>query len=238
MPLSLPFLPEFHDVDVTNFEAVARFLQQLAAGGAPSWSLMVVPDGGDADGERRVAFARQLRVWRQQGHVLHLHGCRHRADVALPRTWRGRMALKMTNNEAEFAGLDGVDSWRLLQRALVAWRVLDVGDAAGFVAPTWHDNAFLRAQCRDAGLGAYGGRARIWDLRTGASRRSPAFSFAGLPAWSLPVVRGLAVAYIRLTEKFKLPMPRLVLHPVDFAPEQAPATLALLRALLSRKGSN
>ncbi len=232
MSVPLAFLPEYHDVTVANFSEVAGHLELLGAQGVPCWSLMVVPDVAGAGPGQVAAFAEQLRCWRNAGHSLCVHGMRHRALAGLARSCQGRLALRLTGNEAEFAGLGFTDSEALLQEALRAWDALQVGPAEGFVPPTWHDNPYLFAQCQQAGFVHYGARTWVWNADRGW-QKSISWSFAGLPEWSLPGVRAFAKVAARL-----LPgLPRLVLHPCDFAPGRVDATLRVLRSFV-RSGSS
>lgn len=225
------FQAEFHDVGAENAAAVVDILQQLAEAGWPRWALMVVPDATEVAMQTRVEFQQFLRAWRVQGHGLFAHGFRHRADAGLRRSWLGEQILALTGNEAEFAGLGRSDSLALLERARLAWEALEVGAAEGFVAPTWHANVYLKSQCRRIGWRFFGSRWFVHDLSDNTRRFSPAFSFAGLPEWSLDFVRLCARVYAWLGRHLPLPSARLVLHPSDLKPEQRGATLALLRSL-------
>jgi len=229
MPASIWFQPEFHDVTVDNFPSVASYLAMLSTVGLPCWHLMVVPDTEGAGAERALEFAAQLHKWQSHGHKLHLHGFRHHANLTQTRSWSGRLALRLTNGEAEFAGLDYHASNHLLQCALEAWYKLDLGTPNGFVPPTWFGNAYLLKQCQANGLSSYGSRWFIWQNQMG-TLFSPAFSCAGLPSWAQILVRraGQIYAHIRWGR------PRVVLHPCDFTPSHLSATLSLIRSLAAK----
>jgi peptidoglycan/xylan/chitin deacetylase (PgdA/CDA1 family) len=206
-------IPEFHDISVWNFETVAAALQEPALARRGKWRLMVVPCLDGAGAERAQGFREQLAAWKGQGHALCLHGLRHKSDPELARSLVGKLILKLTNGEAEFAGLSEADSGELLRKAVLAWNNLGVGEPKALVPPTWHANAYLPQQARDLGFEFYGGR--LWSLRLadGEWKRefSVPFSFAGIPGW----VACLAKVAARVCEKLPAwgPAGRLVLHP-------------------------
>jgi predicted deacetylase len=202
---------EFHDVGVCNFSQVAGELQKFGDG--ISWNLMVIPFLGDLEVEAFEKFAMQILKWKKEGHSLYLHGYRHKADLSLKRSLPGRLALRLTNSEAEFAGLSKNDSEMLLHKALQAWQKLNVGGAQGFVAPAWYGSKALFNLCRELGFDNYSSRFIIWNKSTG-SRLSLPFSTAGLPKCTIPIVNFCEKIYLRIYGIFGfLPVPRVVKHP-------------------------
>ena len=111
------FVPEFHDASVHNFESVDQLLQELMSQGPTQWHIMVIPSTEGATPQRVQAFTQQLRAWLDHGHYLHVHGFQHHASPGSRRSWLGWLALRCTQNEAEFAGLNAHDSSNLLDRA-------------------------------------------------------------------------------------------------------------------------
>jgi len=202
---------EFHDVGIRNFSQVDEELQRL--GGDISWNLMVIPFLGELEVEAFEKFAMQILKWKREGHCLYLHGYRHKADLSLKRSLLGKLALRFTNSEAEFAGLSKSDSEMLLQKALQAWQKLNAGEAQGFVAPAWYGSKMLFYLCRELGFENYGSRFIIWN-KTEGSRLSLPFSTAGLPKFAAPFVNFCEKIYLRIYGIFNfLPIPRIVKHP-------------------------
>jgi predicted deacetylase len=202
---------EFHDVGVSNFSQVAEELQRL--GGGISWNLMVIPFLGDLEGEAFEKFAMQLLEWKKEGHALHLHGYRHKADLNLKRSPLGWLALRLTNFEAEFAGLSKNDSKILLENALQEWQKLNAGETLGFAAPAWYGSKELFNLCKDLGFENYSSRFIIWNKNKG-TRFSLPFSTAGLPECVVPIVNFCEKIYLRIYGIFGfLPVPRIVKHP-------------------------
>jgi len=202
---------EFHDVGVCNFSQVAGELQKF--GGGISWNLMVIPFLGNPEAEAFEKFAMQILEWKKEGHCLYLHGYRHKADLSLKRSLPGRLALRLTNFEAEFAGLSKSDSEMLLRKALQAWQKLNAGEAQGFVAPAWYGSKMLFNLCRELGFENYSSRFIIWNKSKG-SRFSLPFSTAGLPECVIPIVNFCEKIYLRIYGIFGfLPVPRIVKHP-------------------------
>lgn len=219
------FLPEFHDIAEANAPVVAEFLQALAKRNGGAFSLLIIPEPMGS------TLSELCRQWLQSGHQLGLHGYRHVADTSLHRSRRGKIALCLTGNEAEFAGLGAADSQFLLHEALHVWDSLQLGKPPIFVAPTWHDNPYLRAQCRAAGIAFYDRHLCRYALRTNQRHIMPAFSFAGVPSWSLWLIAQAARFYGLLARALPLPTARLVLHPCDISPERIAATWQILAQL-------
>jgi len=202
---------EFHDVGICNFSQVSEELQKL--GGGISWNLMVIPFLGELEDEAFEKFATQILKWKIEGHCLYLHGYRHKADLSLKRNLLGRLALRLTNSEAEFAGLSKNDSKILLRKALQAWQKLNAGEAQGFVAPAWYGSKKLFYLCKELGFENYSSRFIIWNKSKG-SRFSLPFSTAGLPKCVIPFVNFCEKIYLKIYSIFNfLPIPRIVKHP-------------------------
>jgi predicted deacetylase len=159
-------------------------------------------------------FAAQLLKWKNEGHALHLHGYKHKANLNLKRSLLGRLALRLTNSEAEFAGLSKEDSKAILEKALEAWKKLNIGDAQGFTAPAWYGSKALFCLCKDLGFENYSSRFIIWSRSKGAKLSVP-FSTAGLPKILIPFVRIAEKIYLNIYSIFGfLPIPRIVMHPI------------------------
>jgi predicted deacetylase len=201
---------EFHDVNASNFLQAAMQLQEF--GSDIRWNFMVIPFVEDI--ENKSDFAMQLLKWKDEGHALHLHGYKHKADLNLKRSLRGRLALRLTNSEAEFAGLSKDDSKAVLEKALEAWKKLNVGEAQGFTAPAWYGSKALFCLCKDLGFESYSSRFIIWSKSKGAKFSVP-FSTAGLPKILIPFVNITEKIYLKLYKVFRfLPIPRIVMHPI------------------------
>jgi len=195
---------EFHDVSVCNFSDIATELQKY--GSSISWNLMVIPFSEGDTGK----FVFQLLEWKKSGHNLYIHGYKHKADLNLKRSLLGRLALRFTNYEAEFAGLSEDDSKMLLNKGLEAWQKLNVGEANGFVAPAWYGSLF--SLCKGLGFKNYGSRFFIWNKDNGF-RFSIPFSTAGIPKFLIPIVKIGERIYLKIYGIFSfLPVPRIVLH--------------------------
>jgi len=199
---------EFHDVEVCNFERIAAELRRF--GGDIKWNLMVIPFVGELEVEALGRFKTQLLEWKKEGHSLYLHGFMHKAGPGFKRSLFGRMALRLTNYEAEFAGLSKEDSRELLREALLAWQKLNAGEAQGFVAPAWYGSLF--SLCKELGFENYSSRFIVWS-KAGGARLSMPFSTAGLPKFIIPIVNLCEKIYVKIygTLSF-LPIPRIVKH--------------------------
>jgi predicted deacetylase len=211
MPCSLVY--EFHDINVENFANIADVLREF--GTDENWNLMVIPFCDGMQPNVLSAFSKQLLEWKREGHSLYLHGYRHKANINLKRSLLGRLALRLTNSEAEFAGLSKEDSKMLLNEALQEWQKLGVGEAAGFVPPAWYGSRMLFYLCKDLGFENYSRRFVVWNKGKGIVLSMP-FSTAGLPALAIPIVNLCEKIYLKVYKIFNfLPMPRIVKHPAE-----------------------
>ena len=198
---------------VRNFSQIAGELQEF--GGGIKWNLMVIPFFGELGVEALEKFAGQLFEWKKEGHSLYLHGYKHKANFSLKRGLLGKIALRLTNSEAEFAGLSKSDSKMLLGEALQAWQKLGVGPAQGFVAPAWYGSESMFLLCKELGFENYSSRFIIWNRARG-SRFSIPFSTAGLPSFIAPLVNLCEKAYMKIYKTLSfLPVPRIVKHPTE-----------------------
>jgi peptidoglycan/xylan/chitin deacetylase (PgdA/CDA1 family) len=204
---------EFHDINAGNFAKIADILKK--SGTNEKWNLMVVPFSEGIQPGVLKAFSEQLLEWKKEGHNLYLHGYMHKANANLKRSLRGRLALRLTNSEAEFAGLSKEDSKMLLEKALQEWQKLNAGEANGFVPPAWYGSKMLFYLCKNLGFENYNGRFVVWNKDRGF-RFSLPFSTAGLPRPAIPIVNLCEKIYLKVYKIFSfLPMPRIARHPMD-----------------------
>ncbi len=222
------FLVAFHDVCPENCEWIATELALLESLGVTTCALGVIPH---AEGESIPKFRAQLLRWQDQGYEFLLHGYRHQANVDSPRSLGGRMALRMTGGQAEFAGLSEGQSAKLLEEAIRSWDRLGLGRALGFVPPTWHANSQLPFQALQVGWSVY--EARFSLMVQGSPVPQNIFSipasFAGLGPMSGALARKLA--------KYVVPhlpgIPRLVFHPGELSGVNGPVLQGLVRSWLA-----
>ncbi|MDR0517091.1 MAG: DUF2334 domain-containing protein [Fibromonadaceae bacterium] len=204
---------EFHDICAGNFSGIAKALSSF--GNGIKWNLMIIPFCGEAEPQVTEAFKKQIWLWKKDGYSLHLHGYKHKVSSSFERSFSGKIALGLTNGEAEFAGLSSASSAELLEEALQEWQKLGVGKPSGFVAPAWYASMDVFEHCKRLGFENYGSRFFVWNKYKGL-RLSVPFSVAGLPKFSLFFVRMCKKIYLKIFSKFCfLPVPRIVKHPGD-----------------------
>ncbi len=197
-----------HDVGISHFDQVRFLVEKLYQLAGKPFSLLVIPYLGNAPEEKKQAFVQQLKDWENRGFEFLLHGYTHAADPNPARTLRGKLALKLTGGEAEFAGLPEASSRAQFELARNAWEQLGLENPAGFVPPTWHANSFLKNQV----LENYEWYEDRFFLYSKADRVfSPAVSFAGIPKPAL----ALAAIYWKACVHLPFTLPRLTLHPAD-----------------------
>lgn len=200
----------FHDLSIDNTSKVLPILNKLKSIIGNPFPVLVIPSTKNFSKEQVSEFSSILQNLQNDGFELLIHGFNHQADKNLTRDLYGKIALSLTNNEAEFAGLQEKDSALLLQNAFNCWDSFNLKQPIGFVAPTWHGNRFLKKQVLANDL--------IFEerffLRKNNCKKifSPVISFAGMPKFSFPLLF-LAGKTLNL---FSPGIPRLALHPSDF----------------------
>lgn len=225
------FLLCFHDLSVQNHKTVLPVLLKLKKIAGP-FSVLVIPCVDGATAEQVGEFRGTLKLLLDEGFELALHGFRHSAELDRKRSLFGKLALSMTGNEAEFAGLGEFESERLFQSAIDAWDSLFKEiplNPIAFVPPTWYGNSFLMYQALDRGM-IFEGRFKL-ALADGVGWTSLVTSFAGIPAWS----ECLAFAFGSFILKMPFGVPRIALHPVDFPKYENKIIQLVKKALESRE---
>ena len=134
------FILCYHSLTVNNFKKASVQIRKLAeAAGAPI-SIAVVPAIGAAPESEAEQFREELEKFVKEGYEIMLHGARHRADLQMKRSLQGKIVLWISNNGAEFAGIDERFTQALLKRSLALWKAHGTGKASGFIPPIWFGN--------------------------------------------------------------------------------------------------
>lgn len=228
------FILCYHDFSVRNFRRASEHIRLLSDAADGPIAIAVIPSTEGATEEDIHAFKDELNRLIFAGHELLLHGSKHLASQPFSRSVLGKAALFLTDNEAEFAGLDEWDSFVLLEQATERWNALSLPPLSGFVPPAWYGNPFLKKQVLEK-FAFYDGRFSVaGKLRNCQRTFSLAVSFAGLPKWSLPLVTLLAKTVLRLP----FGVPRLVFHPVDFETLGERKILFLVREFSRQRKKN
>ena len=138
------FILCYHSFSATNFKRARTQIRKLAdAAGAPI-SIAVVPSIGAVPESEADEFREELEKFVQEGYEIMLHGARHRADLFIKRSLQGKFALWISNNEAEFAGLNERLTQTLLKRSLALWNAHGTEKPSGFIPPIWFGNKYLK----------------------------------------------------------------------------------------------
>jgi predicted deacetylase len=228
-----------HDVAPATWPQCARLLELLDALGAPSVTLLVVPDWhGQGRVDRAPEFLRAIDHRLARGNEVALHGYFHRDDAPAPRTlpaWLRRRVL--TAGEGEFAELpcdiaearirNGLDMF-----ARLGWKI------DGFVPPAWLASAGTRLALQRVGLSwtsthtaliALGGAAEL-------EQRIPAPCLTASPrsAWRRHASRLWLRSALQLTAQS--PLLRVGLHPGDAEhPDLLACWQGILKTLLAQR---
>lgn len=226
----------YHDLSVHNAKQAVSQIRRIADVAKSPITVAVIPDGMQKESERDF-FRTELENLLTDGFELLLHGTRHLAIENSDRTFLGKTALSLTGDEAEFAGLDECDSFRLLEQGIALWESLGLELPQGFVPPAWYGNAFLKNQVLHK-FRYYEDRFAVYKRKDANSENpsaqkilSPALSFAGLPKFSLNVAQTSAC----LALQSPVGTPRLVFHPVDFDAIGESRIFNLTRFALSKR---
>ena len=186
------FILCYHSFSVNNFKKASVQIRKLAEAAGSPISIAVIPAFGAAPESEAEQFREELDKFVKEGYEIMLHGARHRADLSLNRSIAGKLALLVSNNEAEFAGIDERFTQALLKRSLALWKAHGNGKPSGFIPPIWFGNKYLKEQALEIFdyyedfHGIYQkvkGNIKKTNSRYRADLRLPSYALAG---WSPP----------------------------------------------------
>ncbi|MCQ2049902.1 MAG: DUF2334 domain-containing protein [Candidatus Saccharibacteria bacterium] len=233
--MSKSYLLCFHDLSVWNFKTVASILQEIQDITKTPFSILVIPDTEGASHEQIQEYRKFLYDLQDKGFELALHGFRHHAKLSKDRSYIGLCQMKMTNGEAEFAGICKQKTKKLLKQGLEAWFSLmeqegqKTPSPVAFIPPTWYGNKSLPSLVNRAGM-LYESRIALSPV-IGRTKASPVVSFAGIPRASEP----LAFLWGELMLKSPVGVPRIALHPEDFPRLKYPIKKLIRSATAQRR---
>ena len=207
------FILCYHSFSVMNFKKARVQIRKIAEAAGSPISIAVVPAFGAAPESEAEEFREELEKFVQEGYEIMLHGARHRADLSLKRSLQGKLALMISNNGAEFAGLNERLTQALLKRSLALWKAHGSGKPSGFIPPIWFGNKFLKKQALEI-FDYYEDYHGIYKKVGDKIKKtySKTLSFAVIPNALL----GLAQTYACLRMLLPGGVHRLVFHEKDF----------------------
>lgn len=207
------FILCYHSFSVNNFKKASVQIRKLAEAAGSTISIAVIPAFGAAPESEAEQFREELDKFVKEGYEIMLHGARHRADLSLNRSIAGKLALLVSNNEAEFAGIDERFTQALLKRSLALWKAHGNGKPSGFIPPIWFGNKYLKEQALEI-FDYYEDFHGIYQKVKGNIKKtnSATLSFSILPT---PIL-GIAQTYACLRMLLPGGVHRLVFHDKDF----------------------
>ena len=207
------FILCYHSFSVNNFKKASVQIRKLAEAAGSPISIAVIPAFGAAPESEAEQFREELEKFVKEGYEIMLHGARHRADLSLNRSIAGKLALLVSNNEAEFAGIDERFTQALLKRSLALWKAHGNGKPSGFIPPVWFGNKYLKEQALEI-FDYYEDFHGIYQKVKGNIKKtnSATLSFSILPT---PLL-GIAQTYACLRMLLPGGVHRLVFHDKDF----------------------
>ena len=207
------FILCYHSFSVNNFKKASVQIRKLAEAAGSPISIAVIPAFGAAPESEAEQFREELEKFVKEGYEIMLHGARHRADLSLNRSIAGKLALLVSNNEAEFAGIDERFTQALLKRSLALWKAHGNGKPSGFIPPIWFGNKYLKEQALEI-FDYYEDFHGIYQKVKGNIKKtnSATLSFSILPT---PLL-GIAQTYACLRMLLPGGVHRLVFHDKDF----------------------
>lgn len=207
------FILCYHSFSVNNFKKASVQIRKLAEAAGSPISIAVIPAFGAAPESEADQFREELDKFVKEGYEIMLHGARHRADLSLNRSIAGKLALLVSNNEAEFAGIDERFTQALLKRSLALWKAHGNGKPSGFIPPIWFGNKYLKEQALEI-FDYYEDFHGIYQKVKGNIKKtnSATLSFSILPT---PIL-GIAQTYACLRMLLPGGVHRLVFHDKDF----------------------
>lgn len=225
---------ELHDIHQDNFKEIDQMLKLLDQYSIADLSLMVIPEIDSPKDSN--SSKEEFRKWLLEKeeivyYNIYCHGWKHIADPKLKRSLMGKKICKITNNEAEFAGLSKYQIRKLLKNALAAWDDLSQGkiECCGFVAPTWHAPRIIIKQALDLGFKTVGTRFLWWwENEKGSLQKEWSIPLSMFSNDTKKLEQSLAWAR-KANSFFHENRVRLLLHPVDF---DSPQKAALMKTFL------
>ena len=207
------FILCYHSFSVNNFKKASVQIRKLAEAAGSPISIAVIPAFGAAPESEAEQFREELDKFVKEGYEIMLHGARHRADLSLNRSIAGKLALLVSNNEAEFAGIDERFTQALIKRSLALWKAHGNGKPSGFIPPIWFGNKYLKEQALEI-FDYYEDFHGIYQKVKGNIKKtnSATLSFSILPT---PLL-GIAQTYACLRMLLPGGVHRLVFHDKDF----------------------
>ena len=207
------FILCYHSFSVNNFKKASVQIRKLAEAAGSPISIAVIPAFGAAPESEAEQFREELDKFVKEGYEIMLHGARHRADLSLNRSIAGKLALLVSNNEAEFAGIDERFTQALLKRSLALWKAHGNGKPSCFIPPIWFGNKYLKEQALEI-FDYYEDFHGIYQKVKGNIKKtnSATLSFSILPT---PIL-GIAQTYACLRMLLPGGVHRLVFHDKDF----------------------
>ena len=226
------FILCYHSFSVLNFKRTRNQIRKIADAAGSPISIAVIPSFGAAPESEAEEFREEIEKFVEEGYEIMLHGARHRADLSIKRNIFGKIALWISNNEAEFAGIDERFTQALLKRSLALWKAHGTGEASGFIPPIWFGNKYLKKLALDI-FDYYEDFHGIYQKVDGKVKktRSGTLSFSIIPT---PLL-GLTQTYACL--KMFLPggVHRLVFHDKDFRTIGEKRILNMVRYISSKR---
>ncbi|PWJ60700.1 MULTISPECIES: DUF2334 domain-containing protein [unclassified Fibrobacter] len=203
----------YHNLTVKNCKKAVVEIRKIAEAAGSPISIAVVPSVGGVPESEIEYFHEELEKFVNEGYEILLHGARHRADLFINRNFIGRAALWLSNNGAEFAGLNERFSQALLNRSLALWNANGSGQPTGFIPPVWFANKHLKSQALEQ-LDYYEDLCRIYKKTdiSFTSLKSKVLTFSVIPQFLLGIAQSVAC----LTMLLPGGTPRLVIHNSDF----------------------
>lgn len=207
------FILCYHSISASNYKRASAQIRKIADAAGSPISIAVVPSIGGVPESEAEEFREELEKFVNEGYEIMLHGARHRADLFIKRSLQGKIALWISNNNAEFAGLNERLTQTLLKRSLALWNANGSGKPSGFIPPIWFGNKFLKEQALEI-FDYYEDYHGIYQKIDGKIKKhaSSTLSFSVYP----PSILGIVQTYACL--KMLLPggAHRLVFHDKDF----------------------
>lgn len=207
------FILCYHNFNARNFKKASIQIRKLAEAAGSPISIAVVPSIGGVPESEAEEFQETIQQFVKDGYEIMLHGARHRADLAVSRNLVGKIAMWISNNEAEFAGLNEKFTIALLKRSLALWKANGSGHPSGFVPPIWFGNRFLKDNALEI-FDYYEDLHYIYKREEAGHKRikSKALSFSIVPNMLL----GLSQTNACLQMLLPGGVHRLVFHDKDF----------------------
>ncbi len=208
------FVISYHDLIPQTQPQCQRFINRLEEMGIHRISLLVTPKWYNGPSiEQSPPFFQWLRLCREKGHEVVLHGLTHQVDTLTGGMLAQIIGRYYTNREGEFYQLNQEQAQQRLQSGI---RIFEAANLPidGFIPPAWLLSSEARKALIETNIPFTTSWGFVENLQTNQQVYAPAVVFSSRNFWR----RFVSVGWCRFWNWYNrnTPIIRLAVHPSDF----------------------